>query len=122
MDWATVGDWVIKVGIPSSLGVFLVVYLVRYIIPQHLAAFTQQNADTRSDFIKALGEQRSDFIKTLADQRADHIKKMELVTNAHTNGNTAINTSLHELTVELNGLRAAMARIEGVIAGKASKD
>lgn len=81
MPWDVVLDFVVKTGIPAGLGVVVVMYLLRTIIPEMQRTFREEMAATRATFRETLKSEQ-DTHAALMKQVSDTIKEEGTQTRA----------------------------------------
>ena len=109
MDASEVLKWGSQIGIPAVMGVMLVMYLVKALIPRLLSSMDKQ----AESFKESLVEERKDFMATLRTVEQSHQEVARGLADAIREEHQETRASLKELTRQTNQLTAAIYELYG---------
>jgi hypothetical protein len=94
MDLVSVGDFIIKAGIPAGIGIVMIWYLLTKLIPNLESTFKTALADQQNTYKEACSKQEAVFERTLTTIREDGKDKLDVVIAGHKDVVSALTQTL----------------------------
>ena len=95
-------EWLLQAGIPAGLGVIVVMYLLKYLIPNQQALFKQ-----------ALTDQQAIFQTAISTEQQVHTASMEQLSGVLRDESTQTRQTISELSSQVQQLSEAVFKLYG---------